>query len=148
MKNFLCFWVVILFCQVQLGMAQKVKVKKDVFSVDGVPYVKVDSLMTSGEFQFKSVHNDTTVYFLYLTYKYKCPQAMGIGKGVMVIGTSCTAFKLLFYNGMEMYTMMSRRSLVSALYNEGVIDGEGRIYEEKLIKFIEVYGEKKKTFYN
>ena len=146
MKKFLCFLIVVLVCQVQLGMAQKVKLKKGVFIVEGTPYVKATNLWKEGNSHFKSVHDDTTVYLVYSSYKYSCMKSRAVGKTFVEEVGSCTAYKVVFFDsGKEMYTKMLVKPLVRELYNMKVIDAEGKFHEEKVDEFIKLYGEDKQN---
>lgn len=144
MKKFLLLLVLVMCSYVQVSMAQKVKIKKGVFIVEGTPYVKATNLWSDGNSQFKSVHDDTTVYLVYSSYKYSCMRSRAVGKTFVEEVGSCTAYKVMFFDsGKEMYTRMLVKELVRELYNLKVIDAEGKFHEEKVDQFIKLYGEDK-----
>lgn len=122
--------------------AQKVTVKKGIFSVDKVPYIASDyDQFKSAPFLFTTLDGSKKLFAIQ-SYTYTCKERKSTGSGYIEVDGTCLYYKVKFLGSeREMYTKKYPKSFIELIYKYQLLNPSGEVDESKIDEFIKIYGE-------
>lgn len=136
MKKLIFILTIILFSTI--SFSQKVKMKGDVVSVDGVPFLKFTTITFGSDYSVKHINADEEeISILYLSYKDPNQSSSGNPEGyVRWIEVNFLNFDLKCEVDNRTRKAFTKLVYLSNLYVDG------KINEENVKKFVSKYGTK------